>query len=427
MHTINSDKLHDKKLSGIMKAIFPISQKTFEERTSKWLKIIARGESICVIFCPKMDRHRRWSQLFNDKKLLKKYLIQAKKYTFLIINFDSFPIEEAEDLGDYIASQFSLHEEKIKINKFSQCLSYLQKKQQKIVLVALNAEKLLLPSYKQILFYLASMIENQPSIQCLLFFECNLMQQENLDLLSQKTAILQNIIYYPLYDLKDVEQFINYLSRKWNLTISRKMIKAIIQECGSHFLLIKEAVRFLRDNPKASIQEIFDHEQMKIRLSWIYNTFTEGEKEILKKTAFGKTNFNKQELQIVSYLQNLSILNKSNQNTIPLFNKYLQRITHQKSRLTANNGEIFLNNFPIKIFFSRQEFRVLQGLLKRQGELLTRDEIASLMWLIDTDKNYSDWAIDQLIKRLRKKITKIYISPKSLKTIRGQGYLLLLD
>jgi DNA-binding response OmpR family regulator len=53
---------------------------------------------------------------------------------------------------------------------------------------------------------------------------------------------------------------------------------------------------------------------------------------------------------------------------------------------------------------------------------VTRDEVASILWKKDVITKYSDWAIDKIISRIRKKIEIDPKKPKYLLTLRGVGF-----
>lgn len=62
---------------------------------------------------------------------------------------------------------------------------------------------------------------------------------------------------------------------------------------------------------------------------------------------------------------------------------------------------------------------LLQLLIQHRGEVLTRTQIASMVWNInfDTDTN----VVDVAIRRLRAKIDDHFV-PKLIYTVRGMGY-----
>ncbi|MCW8331384.1 heavy metal response regulator transcription factor [Photobacterium sp. SDRW27] len=83
-----------------------------------------------------------------------------------------------------------------------------------------------------------------------------------------------------------------------------------------------------------------------------------------------------------------------------------------KRRVTRDGNTITL---------TAKEFSLLELLMRRQGEVLSRSEIASIVWDMNFDSDTN--VIDVAIKRLRGKIDKGY-EPKLIHTIRGMGYML---
>jgi OmpR family two-component system bacitracin resistance response regulator BceR len=77
---------------------------------------------------------------------------------------------------------------------------------------------------------------------------------------------------------------------------------------------------------------------------------------------------------------------------------------------------------PLKGFFSRKEYNVLKLLLEQKEKIVSRDAVGATLWPINTEKHYSDWAIDQLIARLRQRLTELSLPPKMIQSVRGKGY-----
>ncbi|MGF1737685.1 heavy metal response regulator transcription factor [Photobacterium satsumensis] len=73
------------------------------------------------------------------------------------------------------------------------------------------------------------------------------------------------------------------------------------------------------------------------------------------------------------------------------------------------------------ITLTAKEFSLLELLMRRQGEVLSRSEIASIVWDMNFDSDTN--VIDVAVKRLRGKVDKGY-EPKLIHTIRGMGYML---
>jgi two-component system copper resistance phosphate regulon response regulator CusR len=74
-----------------------------------------------------------------------------------------------------------------------------------------------------------------------------------------------------------------------------------------------------------------------------------------------------------------------------------------------------------RIDLTAKEFALLELLLRRQGEVLTRSLIASQVWDMNFDSDTN--VIEVAMRRLRAKMDDDF-EPKLLRTIRGMGYVL---
>ncbi|CDG83634.1 heavy metal response regulator transcription factor [Janthinobacterium agaricidamnosum] len=74
-----------------------------------------------------------------------------------------------------------------------------------------------------------------------------------------------------------------------------------------------------------------------------------------------------------------------------------------------------------RIELTAKEFALLHLLVKRQGEVLSRTRIASMVWDMNFDSDTN--VVDVAIRRLRAKIDDPYTC-KLIHTVRGSGYLL---
>ncbi|WP_444844317.1 heavy metal response regulator transcription factor [Duganella caerulea] len=74
-----------------------------------------------------------------------------------------------------------------------------------------------------------------------------------------------------------------------------------------------------------------------------------------------------------------------------------------------------------RIELTAKEFALLHLLAKRQGEVLSRTQIASMVWDMNFDSDTN--VVDVAIRRLRAKIDDPY-ADKLVQTVRGMGYLL---
>ena len=72
-----------------------------------------------------------------------------------------------------------------------------------------------------------------------------------------------------------------------------------------------------------------------------------------------------------------------------------------------------------RIELTAKEFALLELLVRRQGEVLPRSLIASMVWDMNFDSDTN--VIDVAIRRLRAKVDDAF-EPKLIRTVRGMGY-----
>ncbi|MBO3702623.1 MAG: heavy metal response regulator transcription factor [Candidatus Accumulibacter sp.] len=77
-----------------------------------------------------------------------------------------------------------------------------------------------------------------------------------------------------------------------------------------------------------------------------------------------------------------------------------------------------------RIDLTAKEFALLELLLRRRGEVLSRSLIASQVWDMNFDSDTN--VIDVAVRRLRAKVDDDF-EPKLIRTVRGMGYVLEVD
>jgi DNA-binding winged helix-turn-helix (wHTH) protein len=107
----------------------------------------------------------------------------------------------------------------------------------------------------------------------------------------------------------------------------------------------------------------------------------------------------------------------------PLFEEWLQnKLGQGSSKIEEKEGKLWLNgNIDLEMDLSFQEYQVLGELFKNSSQTVTRNQIAEILWPKDTEEKYSDWAIDQIMSKIRKKIGDVG-EKRMIKTIKGQGF-----
>lgn len=97
--------------------------------------------------------------------------------------------------------------------------------------------------------------------------------------------------------------------------------------------------------------------------------------------------------------------------------------TPDKPSLEYSSGKVLINDQDKTAAFSEIEYKFLQFLAERQGEVCARDEIIEFAWGVKKE-GVSEEAVDQLVSRLRAKLEELSGQEGLVKTVRGRGFLL---
>ncbi len=394
----------------------------FRKARAQWLIAIARKENIAISFVPKTDRVIRFEQLLADKNFMHTILKGTSTYAFQYLDFGSPAIEDRKDLEAKISDQFNRSELANQTMIFSKWIDYFRKNNITLILIVLEAEQLLNPAGKSTLSTLSYFSDEFfPTIRTITIFEADITHPNTVSYLPPSTRLYQNISRYPLYTPEDTLRFIKLLERQWDIRVSTKEQERIVTYCGGHFWLVKEAIRTLTSAPSWSPED----DGMSFRLRTLFNLFSPSEQSVLTKITRSVTDLTSQEQESLSYLTSMRVIEK-NHITIKMLHNFLLGREAKLESFVVEGGKILLNHVPVNSFFSRQEERVMKLLITHSGEVVSRDLIATAIWPTNTQENYSDWAIDQLMRRLRKRIADLSLSPKRLSVVRGKGYLFSL-
>lgn len=131
---------------------------------------------------------------------------------------------------------------------------------------------------------------------------------------------------------------------------------------------------------------------------------------------------NQRELEILASVQNRNSLNYKNQEYINLKRfGFINEKGQLFSPILGKYLKTYFDNTGVKLSTMQQKIFVL--LRDKSPQLVTRDEIAKVMWGARWLKKYSDWAMDQIVYAIRNKLSALNSNWK-LETKRGIGYFL---
>ncbi len=249
-------------------------------------------------------------------------------------------------------------------------------------------------------------------------------------------VILQNVIYVPIQFGVDEDYLLNRFSKEFGVNLSKEYSKVVKDVCGGHPYSMRVAMRLIRDNFFSSISELekalIENYELKFITTGIYERRSEKEQEVLKKVV-SKEALSEEELKTRHLLVELGLIEYS-QEEYRLFSNLLSQVIEnvlesqisvlgQKGILSLDErtAAILYNGKTVEESFTRQEYSILTLFLKNSGKILTRDDIGAILWGDSSYEKYSDWAIDQLMSKLRKKLKEIGVNVE-ISTLRGRGY-----
>lgn len=396
-----------------------LETKQYKNEVIKWLEALKREENATVLFVPKTDRLIRLAHLLSDKPLIKKILGNPDNYIFLQMAFDPEDIKELPDITQQICEQLNLANLDTQKHTYEEWISYFSHQSLKLILIIPQAEIYLNPAGKNVLSLISQLNEQYaPLLGILSFFESNFTHPSNMAFMPVSTRLYENIFSYPLYNYEDTISFIEMLEKIWDMVVTPSTKNKIIEKGGGHFWLVKQAVREVESYGSWKVES----EGMMFRLRTIFNLLSRHEQEVIKKLIVGKELFGETETYSLKYLKKMRVFDAQDHCLIGAFEDLLLQPQHQMGIIELKENRIFVNDVPVDKLFTRQERHVLKLLLEKGNQVISRDEIAHRMWPIDTQDKYSDWAIDQLITRLRKGLKELSLAPKTLEVVRGKGY-----
>lgn len=382
--------------------------------SSRWIQAIKAQENILSVFPRGVAGYRRLESLISDQELLKNNSINVEKFAFYY-----YRVEPTSP--DFITTLQNLFQIKKKIENIDQCIQEINKKytqnQQHIFLIAfidswLNKET-------TILHLLSLVSDSCPQIQFLLLTEENIHDTEKIILLGKYHQLFQNISYIPLYSNETLQYFVTDYSTILEKPISKDQALKLLQVTGKHIALVKEAVRLhcLYDVP---FQEITQQLSYKIKLSQIWSSFSRKEQTVFNKIWNNQVLETQTLKETYIHLRDLQWFEETPEKilcSVPGFEYFITQKTPVK--LLLQLGHLYIGDTIADDKFTQNEAKLLTLFLSGTKNLYTKEELFERLW--DNPEEYSDWALDKSLHRLRTKLNELQVTSQIV-TLRGRGY-----
>jgi hypothetical protein len=411
-----------------MTSITPISLNTLNRDAHDWLSIIRYHESGTVIQF-QADCEYYIPPKISDQVILAKYLGKTyKKYVLDYIRLDEKNLLcEINSRLVQLATRKGL---KIPIiagkSEINEILTNFEKNGLSIGFFISHITSLLDSKNFQQFYDLEHILRTHHNLSIIFFSEIDITVDSYLSLVDRCSSMFTHIIKYPFYNSADTEQFITYNEKIWNVKIPTNIKKEIMFECGGHLWLIRQALRYWRDHRDVPLPELFTHDLMQIKLNVIWNKFTPDEQNILKNTATKTLTEKDHQSHEYRYLKSIGLIGEEfgrSMLLLPILNQIILNLSYVDEFRLAN-GKILLKGIEVSQEFSPEEKILITTLLEHKSEIISKEILAKKIWSDKWEDKYTDWALDRLTYRVRKKIQQLGINPKIIKSIKKKGVIL---
>jgi hypothetical protein len=449
---------------------YPVTKSTIHKYAKSIFNPIQRGECVTTVWVPMAGR-RMWNKfVIENINLFRKELPNYKKY--LLVYIEPLDLTE-ESLAGYLRLMGKSFVEVCQKN--SQCAKAVDlKSSQKIFEDDSATYSKLLSSLRslvskvgehgfRVVFFLGEFDELSfvnkiffnnlkslwsgmyPIVHYIFLMRERVTKAENIDLWGElNEAILQNVVYIPLLADKDFKYVVDRMSDQFAINLKSKQIKVLKELCGGHPYLVKVCLRVMSNNKDKKLSSnglskvLRNYYELQSVSRGILNVRGDKEKSVLRKIAKGKSLSGRDEGELADFMTNLGIIKLLKGKKYKLFGALFKEAVLGSSKgegeiheepgkelnLDEESGAILYNGHTVEEKFTRQEYSVLRMFLEDAGKLKSRDDIGDILWGKESYEKYSDWAIDQLMSKLRRKLVALGVSDRVV-TVRGKGYKLI--
>lgn len=352
---------------------FPLPIKNLHKRYDKAFSALSKNLCSTIVGIPLSSRGG-YLKFILESEIIDEF-VDTKKYDFLVI--DHYNLHDSDllkfllikisqklnlslsDNFDYLVAQATIENE----------LLYSKSSKKLIILIPdfydLLKDKPETTDFLQRIWKINKHNLHKAGILYLLTASQKEIDRVNIDFyLDFREIVNEKIINFDLLNESEILYTKSRLEFFRNTKISEKVNKLAVKLSGGHYVLYKTLTSFNEDE-LIKISKTLYHPTLQVILNEIWN----GSEEIF-----------------TPLLPPKKVTNNMSQNLLP---------------------------------FTSYEHEVFKYLEENIEKIITRDEIAKIVWKGNWEEKYSDWAIDKLISKLKSKL--VYSNFRIL-TFRNQGY-----
>lgn len=380
------------------RGIDPIPAETFKRLVGAWAKVVVRNESALVYHFSRADMWWRLKQMEVDPGVWTREVGEDRWP--LVLDLVGIPFEDAGDVR-----------------------RWLEGKPVDLPLFVLGGERL----FKEKLASVWSSLAREARVgrSVLVFTHTDITSDGAIETMGDYYEVAQNVVIDSLYNLTDAKQFIEYLEDKWSVVFPEKLKIFTLKMGGGHIGLVKQILRFWRDDNEI-FEDVLSNQAIRVKLMLIWQAFNSEQQRVISDSVMGvggKTETPNSRVR--DFLARVGWLERNWRGwrlTVPMLGWWLKARGLEESTLSVGDDhQLEVNGVVVDRQFSKHERKILKLMLASKGVIVSREAVAQAIWGADWEEKYSDWAIDQLVSRLRKRVAAVGMGRDCLKTVRGKG------
>lgn len=223
--------------------------------------------------------------------------------------------------------------------------------------------------------------------------------------------MFQNIINIPYKDQITLQKWLIHTAGQLRFDLSDKDLGKVLEFGGNSPTLLKAYLRYFKIH--SDHEEVLNSFKIRQTVDSYWAEFSKEEQHIIKKIKLGHTVSSAN--LIVKYLIKHNLISSQ----LEIKGTWINFIISDSEdvKLELSGSKILWDGFDISNNFNEKEHVFITELLR--NDFISRDIAGKI---ILEHNNYSDWAIDKFVSRLRKKLISIGFTNSVIKTLKGKGY-----
>lgn len=403
------------------------------------VEAISKGKLLIFVGINSIGKNILAEQILSPK--FRQEFLGSQKVRFVFVSFkDQNGITPRQIQSTWLAATASTLGPRIDVNDLNNFSFYSEMTQllgklpadEKICFVVLDAQHTLAldEAFFQSLMYLQ--IYAHGKVSYMFLSEPHILENKNSGLLRllYRYERVPKFIFLKHHDARTVAADIERQERQLGLSF-QKYHSLILKYCRGLHGVTRTFCHLLRDNPAVkNIRELlniwYNNQACRYWLTELLDSLPRESIRILKEVTFHPERSSQYKKDFhYRWLIDLGFLKPSGKPRYPIINPILKDYAvsgePKQAALMLKQNLFYVGNDRLKL--TKKELAVLTVLYNHRGKSVNNDTLGEALWK-GTPEKFSLWAIAQVIRRLRKKLAFYFLPPQTIRSVRGEGYLL---